>query len=194
MFGPDGRYYSGYGDAGRSLPSHLVSTAQEKRFFLTGSFPFLGVSASDPTVISIWPQASVLRVRARTRSPCSTTEELCAHPGSSTTPSPAPSISSSLRTATSLSAASGPSEQGMRLPASANTTIPPGRWPACLRLTLTTGFARPRGLRFGSDGRLFCVGRDHVIAFDFFTGTYLGVAVQLPRLNGQALVLWDGEN
>jgi hypothetical protein len=56
------------------------------------------------------------------------------------------------------------------------------------------GFARPRGLRFGSDGRLYCVGRDHVIAFDFFTGTYLGVAIQLPRLNGQALVLWDREN
>ena len=55
------------------------------------------------------------------------------------------------------------------------------------------GFARPRGLRFGSDGRLYCVGQDHVIAFDFFTGTYLGVAVRLPRLNGQALVLWDRE-
>lgn len=55
------------------------------------------------------------------------------------------------------------------------------------------GFARPRGLRFGSDGHLYCVGQDHVIAFDFFTGTYLGVAVRLPKLNGQALVLWDRE-
>ncbi len=55
------------------------------------------------------------------------------------------------------------------------------------------GFARPRGLRFGSDGRLYCVGQDHVIAFDFFTGTCLGVAARLPRLNGQALVLWDRE-
>jgi len=54
------------------------------------------------------------------------------------------------------------------------------------------GFARPRGLRFGSDGHLYCVGQDHVIAFDFSTGTYLSVAVRLPRLNGQALVLWDG--
>ncbi len=55
------------------------------------------------------------------------------------------------------------------------------------------GFARPRGLRFGSDGRLYCVGQDHVIAFDFFTGTCLGVAARLPRLNDQALVLWDRE-
>ena len=55
------------------------------------------------------------------------------------------------------------------------------------------GLARPRGLRFGSDGHLYCVGQDHVIAFDFFTGTYLGVAARLPRLNGQALVLWDRE-
>jgi DNA-binding beta-propeller fold protein YncE len=51
------------------------------------------------------------------------------------------------------------------------------------------GFTRPRGLRFGPDGRLYCVGRDHAVAFDFCTGTYLGAVVRLPRLNGQALVL-----
>ena len=54
-----------------------------------------------------------------------------------------------------------------------------------------TGFTRPRGLRFGPDEHLYCVGRDHVIAFDFVTGTYLGAVAQLPRLNGQALLLWD---
>jgi DNA-binding beta-propeller fold protein YncE len=53
----------------------------------------------------------------------------------------------------------------------------------------TLGFARPRGLRFGPDGRLYCVGQDDVVAFDFSTGTYLGVVARLPRLNGQALVL-----
>jgi DNA-binding beta-propeller fold protein YncE len=53
------------------------------------------------------------------------------------------------------------------------------------------GFARPRGLRFGPDGRLYCVGRDHVVAFDFSTGTYLEVVARLPRLNGQALVLLE---
>jgi hypothetical protein len=48
---------------------------------------------------------------------------------------------------------------------------------------------RPRGLRFGPDDHLYCVGEDHVVAFDFSTGDFLGPVVQLPRLNGQALVL-----
>ena len=52
-------------------------------------------------------------------------------------------------------------------------------------------FRRPRGLRFGADGRLCCVGEDHVVAFDFSTGGFLGPVVQLPRLSGQALVLLD---
>jgi DNA-binding beta-propeller fold protein YncE len=51
------------------------------------------------------------------------------------------------------------------------------------------GFAKPRGLRFGSDGRLYCVGRDHIIAFEFSDGKFLGVVVSLPRLNGQAVVV-----
>ena len=51
------------------------------------------------------------------------------------------------------------------------------------------GFARPRGLRFGSDGLLYCVGQDHVVAFTFATGSFAGVVAHLPRLNGQALVL-----
>jgi DNA-binding beta-propeller fold protein YncE len=53
----------------------------------------------------------------------------------------------------------------------------------------SVGFRRPRGLRFGPGGRLYCVGEDHVVAFDFSTGSFAGPVVHLARLNGQALVL-----
>ena len=52
-------------------------------------------------------------------------------------------------------------------------------------------FKRPRGLRLGPDDHLYCVGENHVVAFDFSAGGFLGPVVQLPRLNGQALVLVD---
>jgi DNA-binding beta-propeller fold protein YncE len=51
-------------------------------------------------------------------------------------------------------------------------------------------FRKPRGLRFGPRGRLYCVAEDEVIAFDFETGDYLGPIVTLPGLNGQALVFF----
>jgi hypothetical protein len=50
-------------------------------------------------------------------------------------------------------------------------------------------FRRPRGLRFGPNNRLYCVGEGHVVVFDFLSGEFLGAEVTLPRLNGQALVL-----
>jgi len=50
-------------------------------------------------------------------------------------------------------------------------------------------FTRPRGLRFGPGGQLYCVGQDQVVAFDFPTGTFLGVIAELRRLNGQAVLL-----
>jgi DNA-binding beta-propeller fold protein YncE len=50
-------------------------------------------------------------------------------------------------------------------------------------------FTRPRGLRFGPGGHLYCVGQNHVIAFDFPTGKFLGVSAELSRLNGQAVLL-----
>jgi DNA-binding beta-propeller fold protein YncE len=48
-------------------------------------------------------------------------------------------------------------------------------------------FERPRGLRFGSDGHLYRVAQDEVVAFDFASGKCLGATVRLARLNGQAL-------
>jgi DNA-binding beta-propeller fold protein YncE len=53
----------------------------------------------------------------------------------------------------------------------------------------SVGFRRPRGLRFGPGGRLYCPGGDHVVAFDFSTGSFAGPVVHLARLNGQAMVL-----
>jgi hypothetical protein len=49
---------------------------------------------------------------------------------------------------------------------------------------------RPRGLRFGTDNRLYCVAQDEVVAFDTLSGRCLGAIVQLPGLNGQALVFF----
>jgi hypothetical protein len=55
----------------------------------------------------------------------------------------------------------------------------------------SVNFRQPRGLRLRPEGHLYCVGEAHVIAFDFSTGDFLGPVVELPRLNGQALVLLD---
>lgn len=51
-------------------------------------------------------------------------------------------------------------------------------------------FRQPRGLRFGSDGHLYCVAQDEVVAFDFATGRCLGTTVRFPRLYGQALAFF----
>jgi hypothetical protein len=53
----------------------------------------------------------------------------------------------------------------------------------------SVGFARPRGLRLTSDDRLYSVGKDHVLAFEFSGGTFLGVVARLAGLNGQAMVV-----
>jgi DNA-binding beta-propeller fold protein YncE len=51
-------------------------------------------------------------------------------------------------------------------------------------------FRKPRGLRFGPDGHLYCVAQDEVVAFDFTTGACRGTPVQFQRLNGQALAFF----
>ena len=52
------------------------------------------------------------------------------------------------------------------------------------------GLQKPRGLRFGSRGRLYCVARDGVVAFNFETGEYLDAVVWLPGLYGQAVIFF----
>jgi DNA-binding beta-propeller fold protein YncE len=52
-------------------------------------------------------------------------------------------------------------------------------------------FRSPRGLRFGPDGKLYCVARDEVVCFDFETGAYAGTIVTLSDLFGQALEFFD---
>ena len=51
-------------------------------------------------------------------------------------------------------------------------------------------FRKPRGLRFGPDGILYCVAQDEVVAFDFATGRCLGPKVRFARLYGQALIFF----
>ncbi len=51
----------------------------------------------------------------------------------------------------------------------------------------SVGFKQPRGLRFAPDGRLFCVARDELVAFDFTSTRMLGAVVRLSQLHGQAL-------
>ena len=43
-------------------------------------------------------------------------------------------------------------------------------------------FRKPRGLRFGPDGHLYCVAQDEVVAFDFTKGACLGTTVQIPAV------------
>jgi hypothetical protein len=45
-------------------------------------------------------------------------------------------------------------------------------------------------LRFGPDGKLYCVAQDEVVVFDFVSGKCLVAVVRLPGLNGQAVIFF----
>src|SRR5579863_5259616 len=53
-----------------------------------------------------------------------------------------------------------------------------------------TRYEKPRGLRFGPDGRLYCVAQNGVVVFDFAEGKCLGALVNLAGLHGQALIFF----
>jgi DNA-binding beta-propeller fold protein YncE len=55
-------------------------------------------------------------------------------------------------------------------------------------------FRKPRGLRFGPDGLLYCVAKDTVVAFNFETGECVGPVIEFPDLNGQALIFQTADN
>ena len=65
-----------------------------------------------------------------------------------------------------------------------------GRLVRVLSASGLAAFRRPRGLRFGADGDLYCVAQDEVVAFDFKAGRCLGPVVRLTRLHGQALAFF----
>jgi DNA-binding beta-propeller fold protein YncE len=64
-----------------------------------------------------------------------------------------------------------------------------GRLLRVLSADPSVGFAKPRGLRLTSDDRLYCVGKDHVVAYEFSTGRSLGVVAELAGMNGQAVAV-----
>jgi DNA-binding beta-propeller fold protein YncE len=54
---------------------------------------------------------------------------------------------------------------------------------------VSVGFSKPRGVRLASDGRLYCIGEKHLVAFEFDSGESLGAVLELSRLHGQAVVV-----
>jgi hypothetical protein len=52
---------------------------------------------------------------------------------------------------------------------------------------LSPELRKPRGLRFGLDGTLYCVGQDEVVAFNFASGACLGAHCPVPPIK------WPGD-
>ena len=193
-FGPDGRYYLGSrsrrtilgmavtldGSAENLLPDGVVpfprgfGFARDGRVYLASG---IGPSGEGDNTIVVFDSDGSLRTRNLVADPELSPLDLTLAPNghvivSSECPFGAPDAVSSIREYE-------PSR---------------GRLVRVFAPDRSLGFRRPRGLRFGPDGRFYCVGRDHVVAFDFATTKSLGPVVELPRLNGQALVLLVGED
>ena len=152
---------------GRSVPSRPVSTAEEKLFFPMGSSPFLEVSALEPdgdlylasgvgpsgegeNTVAVFDRRGALRTPRLVDDPELSPLDLVLAPNgnivvSSEWPFGATDATCSVR----------------------EYDHSTGALARVLATDPALRFARPRGLRFGSDGRLYCVGQDHVVAFDF---------------------------
>jgi hypothetical protein len=70
-----------------------------------------------------------------------------------------------------------------------------GRPVRAFRLGESVQFRRPRGLRFGPGGNLFCAAQDEIVGFDFVTGACLGKAQRhaWPILNRRVRVYFFAE-
>jgi len=65
-----------------------------------------------------------------------------------------------------------------------------GRLIRVLTAENVASFRKPRGLRFGPEGILYCVAEEEVVVFDYGAGRCLGALVRLARLNGQAIAFF----
>jgi outer membrane protein assembly factor BamB len=189
-FGPDGRYYVGLRSARTilafpaalegvgeyALPSGIVpfprgfAFGRDGRLFLASGIGPAG--AGDDTIVAFAPSGAILRswtVRDPELSPL----DLAIAPNgnivvSSERPFGVPEAVTSIR------------EYDAR----------DGQLARVFSAAGSAELRKPRGLRFGSDGTLYCAAQDEVVAFDFASGECLGAVVRLPRLNGQAVAFF----
>jgi hypothetical protein len=188
-FGPDGRYYVGLrrrrtifafparlDQAGEPvLPDRIVPFPRGFGFGPGGELYLasgIGPSGEGENTIAVFDQMGALRTRRLVDDPELSPLDLAVAPNgniivSSEWPYGSPQAKASVR----------------------EYDPSTGRLVRVFAAEPAVGFARPRGLRVASDGRLYCVGKDHVVSFSFATGRFTGVAAHLARLNGQALVL-----
>jgi hypothetical protein len=190
IFGPDGRYYIGLrsartimalsaalDDAGeRILPAGIVPFPRGFAFSNAGALFLasgIGPSGEGENTILAFAQGQSLKPSPLVSDPELSPLDLVVAPNGNI-------VVSSEYPFGSANAVSSVREYG-----AANGEL--------IRVFATDGsaeFRKPRGLRFGPDGILYCVARDEVIAFDFASGQCLGAAVRYPRLNGQALAFF----
>jgi hypothetical protein len=190
-FGPDGRYYAGLRsartilalppdlkDAGKhALPAGIVPFPrgfgfnEEGRLFLASGIGPDG--EGDDTIVAFAPADRSRPDRRFEHDPDLSPLDLVVAPNgnivvSSERPFGAPDAVSTVREYDSES----------------------GRLVRVFSAESLAAFRKPRGLRFGPDGNLYCVAQDEVVAFDFTNGRCLGAIVRFPRLYGQALIFF----